>query len=257
MPAPANSSDDRDATAADWSSERLQKVLARAGLGSRRVCEELIADGRVTVDGEVAVLGRRVDIATARIEVDGILLPVAPDLVYYLVNKPAGVITTSADPHGRSTVLDLVPDEPRVFSVGRLDQDTEGLLILTNDGTLAQLLSHPSHGVDKEYVAEVEGGTPAPGALRQLRQGVELEDGRTAPAEVGVLSPGVLRRVIHEGKNRQVRRLCDAVGHPVRRLVRTRVGTLRDTALAPGRWRPLTGVEVRALAAAAGPSSRG
>jgi 23S rRNA pseudouridine2605 synthase len=257
MAARANSSDDRDATAPDWSSERLQKVLARVGLGSRRVCEELIADGRVTVDGEVAVLGRRVDVATARVEVDGILLPVAPDLVYYLLNKPAGVITTSADPHGRSTVLDLVPDEPRVFSVGRLDQDTEGLLILTNDGTLAQLLSHPSHGVDKEYVAEVEGGTPAPGALRQLRQGIELEDGRTAPAEVGVLSPGVLRLVIHEGKNRQVRRMCEAVGHPVRRLVRTRVGTLRDTALPPGRWRALTGVEVRALAAAAGPSSRG
>jgi 23S rRNA pseudouridine2605 synthase len=147
-------------------------------------------------------------------------------------------------------VLDLVPDKPRVFSVGRLDQDTEGLLVLTNDGALAQLLSHPSHGVDKEYVAEVEGGTPAPGALRQLRQGVGLEDGLTAPAEVGVLSPGVLRLVIHEGKNRQVRRMCAAIGHPVRRLVRTRIGTLRDTGLAPGRWRELSGTEVRALASA-------
>jgi 23S rRNA pseudouridine2605 synthase len=239
----------------DHEGERLQKVLARAGQGSRRICEELIADGRVTVDGEVAVLGRRVDVTAARVEVDGILLPVAPDLVYYLLNKPAGVITTSSDPQGRPTVTDLVPAEPRVFSVGRLDLDTEGLLIMTNDGTLAQLLSHPSHGVDKEYVVEVQNGTPSPGALRQLRQGVQLEDGQTAPATVGVLSPGVLRIVIHEGKNRQVRRMCDAVGHPVRRLVRTRIGTLRDTGLAPGQWRDLTGPEVRALAASAGRSS--
>jgi 23S rRNA pseudouridine2605 synthase len=238
--------------AATTSGERLQKVLARAGQGSRRVCEELIAEGRVTVNGEVAILGRRVDVATARVEVDGILLPVAPDLVYYLLNKPGGVIATSVDPHGRPTVMDLVPDEPRVFSVGRLDQDTEGLLILTNDGALAQLLAHPSHGVDKEYVVEVEGGTPAPGALRRLRQGVELHDGPTAPAAVGVLAPGVLRIVIHEGKNRQVRRMCDAIGHPVRRLVRTRIGPLRDTGLAPGQWRPLAAPEVRALAGAAG-----
>jgi 23S rRNA pseudouridine2605 synthase len=234
--------------------ERLQKVLARAGQGSRRVCEDLIAAGRVTVDGEVAVLGRRVDVATARVEVDGILLPVAPDLVYYLLNKPDDVVTTSADTHGRRTVLDLVPAEPRVFSVGRLDRATEGLLILTNDGALAQLLTHPSHGVEKEYVAEVEGGTPAPGALRNLRQGVELEDGLTAPAAVGVLAPGVLRLVIHEGKNRQVRRMCEAIGHPVRRLVRTRIGPLRDTGLAPGAWRTLTAAEVRGLAGAAGPA---
>jgi 23S rRNA pseudouridine2605 synthase len=155
----------------------------------------------------------------------------------------------------------LVPTEPRVFSVGRLDRDTEGLLILTNDGAMAQLLSHPSHGVDKEYVAELAGGTPAPGALRTLRQGVELEDGLTAPAEVGVLAPGVLRLVIHEGKNRQVRRMCDAVGHPVQRLVRTRIGPVRDTNLAPGRWRELSGDEVRSLARAAGaaaaPGTRG
>jgi 23S rRNA pseudouridine2605 synthase len=228
--------------------------LARAGIGSRRACEDLIADGRVTVDGVVAVLGRRIDVTTARVEVDGILLSVAPDLVYYLLNKPEGVITTSSDPQGRRTVLDLVPAEPRVFSVGRLDQGTEGLIILTNDGALAQLLAHPSHGVDKEYVAEVEGGTPGPGELRRLRQGVELEDGKTAPAGVGVLAPGVLRLIIHEGKNRQVRRMCDAVGHPVRRLVRTRIGPLRDTSLAPGRWRALNPEEVRSLAGAAGRS---
>ena len=137
--------------------------------------------------------------------------------------------------------------------MGRLDRDTEGILILTNDGSLTQLLTHPSHGVEKEYVAEVEGGTPGPGALRALRQGVELDDGLTAPAVVGVLAPGVLRLVIHEGRNRQVRRMCDAIGHPVRRLVRTRIGPLRDTGLAPGHWRVLTPPEVRALAGAAGP----
>jgi 23S rRNA pseudouridine2605 synthase len=231
-------------------------VLSRAGLGSRRACEELIAAGRVTVDGEVAALGRRVDVATARVEVDGVLLPVAPDLAYYLLNKPAGVVTTASDPQGRPTVLGLVPTEPRVFPVGRLDQATEGLLILTNDGALAQLLAHPSHGVDKEYVAEVAGGTPPAGALRQLRQGVDLDDGLTAPAGVGVLGPGVLRLVIHEGRNRQVRRMCEAVGHPVVRLVRTRIGPVRDTGLAPGRWRSLSPKEVQALAGAAAKGTR-
>jgi len=232
-------------------------VLARAGFGSRRSCEELIEAGRVTVDGEVATLGRRIDAARARVEVDGVLVPVAPDLVYYLVNKPAGVITTADDPYGRPTVMTLVPAQPRVFPVGRLDRDTEGLLLLTNDGALAQLLTHPSHGVPKEYVAEVAGGTPTPGALRALRQGVALEDGPTAPAEVGVLGEGLLRLVIHEGRNRQVRRMCEAVGHPVRRLVRTRIGPLRDNRLAPGQWRPLSPEEVRALAVAAGPRPAG
>jgi 23S rRNA pseudouridine2605 synthase len=196
-------------------------------------------------------LGQRIDVATARVEIDGNLIPVAPDLVYYLLNKPDGVVTTADDPQGRPTVVALVPTEPRVFPVGRLDRHTEGLLILTNDGALAQLLTHPSHGVAKEYVAEVAGGTPAAGALRALREGVELEDGPTAPAEVGVLAEGVLRLVIHEGRNRQVRRMCDAIGHPVQRLVRTRIGPVRDTKLAPGRWRALSGEEVRALAASA------
>jgi 23S rRNA pseudouridine2605 synthase len=196
-----------------------------------------------------------VDTATAHVEVDGALVPVAPGLVYYLLNKPDGVITTADDPRGRPTVLGLVPAEPRVFPVGRLDLHTEGLLVLTNDGTLSQLLTHPSHGVPKEYVAEVDGGTPAPGALRALRRGVDLGDGVTAPAEVGVLAPGVLRLTIHEGRYRQVRRMCEAVGHPVRRLVRTRIGPLRDTGLAPGRWRALSVEEVRALAGATGGGS--
>ena len=204
----------------------------------------------------MATLGRRIDPSTTRVEVDGALVPVAPGLVYYLLNKPPGVVTTADDPQGRPTVVSLLPEEPRVFPVGRLDRETEGLLILTNDGALAQLLTHPSHGVAKEYVAEVAGGTPAPGALRRLRQGVELHDGPTAPADVGVLAPGVLRIVIHEGRNRQVRRMCEAVGHPVRRLVRTRIGTVRDTSLPPGRWRALTAEEVRSLAAGARPAGR-
>jgi 23S rRNA pseudouridine2605 synthase len=227
--------------------ERLQKVLATAGYGSRRVCEELIADGRVTVNGDVAILGRRVDAAADRIEVDGRPAPTRPGLVHYLLNKPRGVVTTAKDTHGRPTVVELVPAEPRVFPVGRLDADTEGLLVLTNDGDLAQLLTHPSHGVEKEYLAHVADGPLSAGDLRRLRDGVELGDGVTAPAQVSQPEPGVLRITIHEGRNRQVRRMCEAVGHPVQRLVRLRVGALSDRRLKPGAWRPLTSAEVRSL----------
>jgi 23S rRNA pseudouridine2605 synthase len=234
--------------------ERLQKVLARAGLGSRRACEELIAAGRVTVDGEVAVLGRRVDPERDRIEVDGVPVGTRAGLVHYLLNKPAHVVSTVDDPEGRPTVVGLVPAEPRVFPVGRLDWDTEGLLILTNDGDLTQRLTHPSHGVEKEYLAEVD-GVPSRGALRALRQGVDLEDGPTAPAAVQLVQEhgdhAAVSITIHEGRNRQVRRMCAAVGHPVRRLVRTRIGPVRDPRLAPGTWRDLTPAEVRALYAAA------
>jgi 23S rRNA pseudouridine2605 synthase len=236
---------------------RLQKVLAQAGLGSRRACEELIAAGRVTVNGEVAELGRRVDTAHDHVGVDGVGLSVRPGLVYYLLNKPAGVVSTASDPEGRPTVVGLVPDEPRVFPVGRLDAATEGLLLLTNDGDLAHHLTHPRFGVDKEYLAVVE-GAPTPAEVRRLREGVELEDGRTAPARVALAPPNQLRITIHEGRNRQVRRMCDAIGHPVQRLVRTRIGPLADRRLPPGRWRPLTPGEVRALeeAAAAEPGRR-
>ena len=236
--------------------ERLQKILSRAGVASRRAAEELISAGRVTVNGRVASLGDRADPAADAVAVDGVRLGVAPGLVYYLLNKPRGVVTTASDPQGRPTVVDLVPAEPRVFPVGRLDADTEGLLLLTNDGDLTQRLTHPSHGVEKEYLAEVE-GRPAPGALRRLRQGVELDDGLTAPARVSLAAPGALRIVIHEGRNRQVRRMCDAVGHPVVRLVRVRIGPLRDTRLRPGKWRPLDQKEVRALEAAVGPEPSG
>ncbi len=230
--------------------ERLQKVLSQAGLGSRRVCEEFIAQGRVQVNGEVAILGRRVETAVDRVELDGVQIAVAPGLVYYLLNKLPGVVSTADDPQGRPTVVEQVPREPRVYPVGRLDTDTEGLLLLTNDGDLTHRLTHPSFGVEKEYLAEVEGAPPR-GVLRLLREGVELDDGRTAPAKVSLVSPGVLKVVIHEGRNRQVRRMCSAVGHPVLRLVRTRIGPLRDASLAPGAWRPLTTDEVRALERAA------
>jgi 23S rRNA pseudouridine2605 synthase len=237
--------------------ERLQKVLARVGYGSRRTCEDLIGQGRVTVNGEVAILGRRVDVESDLVAVDGAPVGVLPGLVYYLLNKPAGVVTTADDPQRRPTVLALVPDEPRVFSVGRLDLLTEGLLVLTNDGRFAQLLSHPSFGVEKEYLAELA-GNPSPGQLRRLREGVVLDDGETtAPARVAAVSSGVIRIVIHEGRNRQVRRMCEAIGHPVVRLVRTRIGPVTDRALRPGDWRPLSASEVRSLAEAArAPSGR-
>ncbi len=232
--------------------ERLQKVLAAAGLGSRRVCEILIDEERVTVNGEVAVLGRRVDPDNDRIEVDGLRVPVRPGLVTYLLNKPRGVVSTASDPQGRPTVVALVPSEPRIFPVGRLDTDTEGLLLLTNDGDLAHRLTHPSFGVEKEYLAEVD-GSPTPAELRRLREGIDLDDGRTAPAKASLTAPGAVRLVIHEGRNRQVRRMLEAIGHPVRRLVRTRIGPLADRRLKPGEWRVLEVDEVRSLEAAALP----
>lgn len=241
------------APAPDAGGERLQKVLARAGWGSRRRCDELIAAGRVTVDGEVAPPGRRVDPAASRIEVDGVPVAASEELVWYLLNKPRGVVSTAHDPQGHATVVSLVPHQPRVFPVGRLDAETEGLLVLTNDGELAQRLTHPSHGIEKEYLAEVA-GRPVAAALRRLRAGVELDDGTTAPASVRVVArhgeSTALTVVIHEGRNRQVRRMCEAIGHPVVRLVRTRVGPVTDRRLRPGRWRVLRASEVRALYAA-------
>ena len=232
--------------------DRLQKVMAAAGLGSRRTCEDLIAAGRVTVNGDVARLGRRIDPEADVVAVDGVPVGVRAGRVHYLLNKPAGVVTTADDPQGRPTVVGLVPPEPRVFPVGRLDLDTEGLLLLTNDGQLTHRLTHPSFGVEKEYVAHVE-GNPTRQAIRQLREGVDLEDGRTAPAQASLVAPDIVKLVIHEGRNRQVRRMCDAVGHPVTRLVRTRIGPLSDRRLKPGTWRALTNDEVRALERAAGP----
>ena len=227
------------------SRERLQKALARSGVASRRVSEDLIEAGRITINGQVATLGDKVG-QSDRIELDGIPVLRDPDLVHYLLNKPRDVVSTAQDPQGRATVVDLVPSDTRVFPVGRLDADSEGLIILTNDGDLTQRLTHPSFGVSKEYLTRVE-GVPSRSALRRLRDGIELEDGLTAPAEVSMPQDGALRLVIHEGRNRQVRRMCAEIGHPVLRLVRIRIGPITDPNLAVGEWRNLTRDEVRSL----------
>jgi 23S rRNA pseudouridine2605 synthase len=230
---------------------RLQKVLAAAGLGSRRACEELIAAGRVTVDGEVADLGRRVDPQTAVIHVDGDRVIVREDLVYLALNKPRGVLSAMSDSRGRPTVGDLVADRPqRLFHVGRLDGDSEGLLLLTNDGELAHRLMHPSFGVTKTYLATVPGPV-ARDVGRRLRAGVVLEDG---PAQVDsfrvVQTQGkhaIVEVVLHEGRKHIVRRLLAEVGHPVSRLVRTRIGPVHLGGQRVGTLRPLTRSEVADL----------
>ena len=237
--------------------ERLQKLLARAGVGSRRACEELITAGRVSVNGRVITrLGSKAR-AEDDIRVDGRPIELPGEHVYLMLNKPPGYVTTRDDPQGRRTVMDLVPAEVRgrVFPVGRLDRDTTGLLLFTDDGDLAQRLTHPSHHVPKEYLADVE-GTPSETRLRELRSGVELEDGPTQPAEVILVATGGgesrLRITIAEGRNRQVRRMCEAIGHPMRRLKRVAMGPLRLGELSLGEVRALTPAQVRALRHAVG-----
>jgi 23S rRNA pseudouridine2605 synthase len=226
------------------SSVRLNAYLARAGLASRRGADELILAGRVRVNGEPGQLNTFVG-AADRVELDG--REVAPQrLAYVLLHKPAGTVTTARDPHGRPTVVELVPGEPRVVPVGRLDVDTTGVLLLTNDGPLAHRLAHPRYGVEKTYVADVE-GDPDETALRRLRDGVELEDGPTAPARARRLGPGRVEIVLHEGRKHQVKRMCEAVGHPVIRLHRSQYAGIGVDDLAPGRWRELTAAEVAAL----------
>lgn len=223
---------------------RLNAYLARAGVASRRAADELIAAGRVRVNGRPGELGTFVDLNDT-VEVDG--RPVTKQrLAYRLLNKPAGVVTTARDPQRRPTVVGLVPSEPRVVPVGRLDADTTGVLLLTNDGSLAHRLAHPRYEVDKVYEAEVE-GDPADAALRRLAAGVELEDGLTARAGARRLGKGRLELTIHEGRKHQVKRMCAAVGHPVRRLHRSRYAGLTPAGLAPGEWRDLTGDEVAEL----------
>lgn len=230
--------------------ERLQKVVARSGLCSRRAAEELIREGRILVDGTVAHLGQKIDPEVERVEVDGISLPVEPGLVYYLLNKPPGVISTAEDTHGRPTVLDLVPGETRVFPVGRLDQASEGLILLTNDGDLAQHVTHPSRGVTKTYAALVA-GMPKPAEVRRLTQGVELDDGpaRAIAARILDSSDGntMLEIVMGEGRKREVRRMCEAIGAPIVRLFRSAIGPLQDVNLKSGEWRHLTITEIRSL----------
>ena len=239
---------------------RLNRYLAACGVASRRASEALITGGRVTINGEVVTeLATRVaDGDTVTVDGREFHPPAAP--VYLLLHKPAGVVTTAHDPHGRPTVLDLVETDRRLFPVGRLDQDTSGALLLTDDGELAHRLMHPRFGTDKEYRVTARGAVPDE-VVARLATGVELEDGPTAPAEAEIVERGpestVLRLVIHEGRNRQVRRMLDVVGHPVLALHRVRVGPLDLGALPEGATRPLTDDELAALRAAAGPRSSG
>ncbi len=236
--------------------QRLQKILATAGVGSRRACEDLIAAGRVTVDGRRAALGDRADPATAVIMVDGERVVTNKAMLYLALHKPAGIVSTMADERGRPGIAELLgPSVPRrVYHVGRLDTDSEGLLLLTNDGDLAHRLTHPSYGVPKTSLAEVPGPLPR-GIGRTLRQGVELDDG-PARADAFKLIDATPRTALveitlHEGRNRIVRRMLEAVGYPVSRLIRTKVGPVSLGNLKPGRWRHLTRPEVAALFAAA------
>jgi 23S rRNA pseudouridine2605 synthase len=230
--------------------ERLQRALARAGFGSRRVCEDLIRDGRVTIDGREATLGDRVDPSRDDIRVDGVRIPADPDLRYHAFHKPAGVTTTMRDAHAARDVSSFLPEGPRVFPVGRLDRDTEGLLLLTNDGELANRLQHPRYGIEKEYLAEVD-GTPTDRKVSRLLRGVDLQDGPASARRASVVARAggraAVKLVLTEGRKREVRRMLDAVGLPVRRLIRLRVGPVKLARLPAGDTRELTPEEIRAL----------
>lgn len=235
---------------------RLQKLLAQSGVASRRKCEELMLDGQVEVDGEVVTrLGTKVDPRTAVIRVAGKRLPPVSRHVYLVLNKPRGVVSTMSDPQGRRTLGDLVADRPeRLFHVGRLDTDTEGLILLTNDGDFAQRVAHPSYELDKTYVAEVDGVVER-ATVRRLKDGVELEDGPVEVHRCRVVSAtdkrSIVELTIHEGRNRIVRRLLEHVGHPVRRLTRTAIGPVQLRRLKAGQLRELTRDELGVLLDAA------
>jgi 23S rRNA pseudouridine2605 synthase len=225
---------------------RLAKHLAHAGVASRRAAEVLVGEGRVTVDGAVVKDPARDVTGEEAIAVDGEAVRAAGARVVFAVKKPAGVVSTARDTHGRRTVVDLVRSAERLYPVGRLDADTTGLILLTNDGDLAYALTHPSFEVPRTYRARVE-GRPDERALRALRLGVELEDGRTAPARVRRVGPHEIELTIHEGRKRQIKRMCDAVGHPIVALKRVAFGPLRLGELAAGRHRRLTAAEVERL----------
>jgi 23S rRNA pseudouridine2605 synthase len=250
-------------------SERLQKILSQAGVASRRASEQLIADGRVSVNGKtVREMGVKADLAVDDIRVDGRRIKAPQRHRYILLNKPAGYVTTRSDPQRRRTVVDLLEGvREYVYPVGRLDYDTEGLLLLTNDGDLAARLTHPRHGIERTYEARVA-GMPGADAIDRLRRGIPLDGRRTQPAAVTLVNKapptrlatrrepeGVLLITIREGRNRQVRRMCEAVGHPVKKLARKRIGPLTDRQLKPGEWRELRPEEVRALQKAASDQS--
>ncbi len=234
--------------------ERIQKVLARAGHGSRRGCEELIVQGRVRVDGKPAVLGQKVDIARQVITVDGEKLKPPEEFTYLALHKPRGVLSDTEDTRGRKTILDLLPSRRHLFPIGRLDLNSEGLVILTNDGDLAHRLLHPRYGHEREYLVLVA-GRPSWNVIRRWRQGIVLDERRTLPADVRVsrVESGNtwLQIVMREGKKRQIRRVAAALGHPVLRLIRVRIGPIHLGSLRPGKWRELTKREVRALRGAA------
>lgn len=236
---------------------RLQKVLARAGVASRRAAEEMIVDGRVSVDGRIVdELGTRVDPATSVIHVDGQRVPTAPGIVVLALNKPRGMVTTMSDEQGRPCVGDAVADrEPGLFHVGRLDADTEGLLLLTNDGELGNRLTHPSHEVAKTYRATVEGAITKQ-VISELQRGVELDDGNIACDSARTIQRlpdrSLIEVTLHSGRNRIVRRMLDAVGHPVRDLVRTQFGPIRLGHQRPGDLREITGAELGSLYTAVG-----
>ena len=233
---------------------RLQKIIAQAGVASRRAAEKLIAEGRVTLNGEtVREMGTKADPARDDIRIDGRRLKGAERLRYILLYKPAGYVTTRSDPQRRPTVIDLLRGvKEYVYPVGRLDYDTEGLLLLTNDGELAARLTHPRHGVERTYEARVA-GMPDDEAVDRLRRGIPLDGRKTLPADVSLLNKrrgagdGVLAITIREGRNRQVRRMLEAVGHPVKKLLRVGIGPLSDRGLKPGVWRELTAQELRVL----------
>ena len=232
--------------------ERVQRALARAGFGSRRACEQLIVDARVTVNGTVSTLGDRVDPEVDTVAVDGVTVNLDPNVRYYALHKPPGVVTTMNDPQGRPDIRGFLPEDgPRVFPVGRLDRDSEGLLLLTNDGELGNRLLHPRYAVEKEYLAEVD-GAPTDRLVSRIRRGVELEDGLAKPTAVRVVAAsgprGALRLTMTEGRKREVRRLLAEVGLPVTRLVRLRIGPVKLGNLPPGELRELTPEEIRSLA---------
>jgi 23S rRNA pseudouridine2605 synthase len=232
--------------------ERLQKILSQAGIASRRASEKLMLEGRVSVNGEtVTELGTKADPARDDIRVDGSRIKKAERHLYLLLNKPRGYVTTRSDPEKRKTVIDLLKGvREYIYPVGRLDYDSEGLLILTNDGDLAARLTHPRHGVARVYEARVL-GTPDAHDISRLAKGVSIEGRRTGPSEVVELGPGHLRITVREGRNRQVRRMCEAIGHPVDELRRIAIGPIRDPKLRPGQWRELTDQEVERLRRAA------
>ena len=230
--------------------ERLQKVMARAGVGSRRACEEIIRHGRVEVDGKIAILGQKVDPTRQRIVVDGRRLATAEPLVYIALHKPRGVLSVSQDERGRRTVRDLVPLPGHLYPVGRLDAGSEGLMLLTNDGALANRLTHPRYGHTKEYKVCVA-GHPSEKGLEQWRRGIILDDQRTAPATISVLHRGRdhtwLQVIMSEGRKRQIRRVASILGHPVHQLIRVRLGPVHLGELKPKQWRHLTNQEIKAL----------